>query len=90
LFDKLKYFIGDRAREKQIKNAESGKSGGKQPSDLGEGFCGYYWEDEGIPGSKHANYPHKKHRCGSGRHNRGDHFCWGGENWKCNATHPYK
>lgn len=91
MFDKLRYALGDAARAKQIAKSEgggSGRKGGKHASPKGRNVCGKSWTDPGVPGSKHANYPHSEHWCGDEKHNRGDCHCWGGENWKCNATKP--
>jgi hypothetical protein len=78
----------DSARAAKVEKANAAVSGGgkrgkhrKPAVDL----CPYTWKDKGIPGSKHATYPHENHACGSGKHNRGNHFC---REWDCGATHP--
>jgi hypothetical protein len=91
MFDRLRYALGDAARKRQIAVAEGGSGGGKHRKPKGgkheaSKTCGNTWTDKGIPGSRHANYPHETHTCGDEPHNRGICHCWGGESWKCNAT----
>lgn len=81
----IKDFIRGRKADKAI------ATGGKHAKPKGGRhakppivFCKFTWKDKGIPGSKHATYPHEDHACGSEPHNRGSHFC---RTWECGATH---
>ncbi len=93
MFKAIRYAMGDRQRARQIALAEgaaTGKKGrGKHAAPPGGVQCNHQWTDPGIPGSRHATYPHKDHRCGDAPHNRGDHHCHGGDNWTCAATTAY-
>jgi hypothetical protein len=83
-FDFLRYAAGDAASKKQISKAHGGKhrkpAKGRHGAPFGGPVCGHTWK------TPRGRYPHEEHRCGDEPHNRGTHHCYGGEDWRCEAT----